>query len=70
MHEFQLHPDEEFIPLIQLLKAAHIAYSGGEAQQMVMDGMVTLNGQAESRKRAKIRRGDIVQMQDVTIKVV
>ncbi|PKP36053.1 MAG: RNA-binding protein [Bacteroidetes bacterium HGW-Bacteroidetes-15] len=53
--------DSEYIPLIQLLKVMRIANSGGEAQAMVEDGLVTLNGKPESRKRAKIRDGDIIK---------
>lgn len=61
MIEFELKPNEDNISLIQLLKAVGLAYSGGEAQQLVTQGMVKLNGQEESRKRAKIRKGDIVE---------
>lgn len=53
--------DTEYIPLIQLLKATRIAQSGGEAQMLVEQGLVTLNGNPESRKRAKIRNGDVVK---------
>lgn len=51
---------DEFIPLIQLLKVARIAQSGGEAQTFVVQNIVKVNGQIETRKRAKIRHGDIV----------
>jgi ribosome-associated protein len=51
----------EFIELIGLLKAVGISETGGQAKQMVDDGMVKVNGQAENRKRAKIRAGDIVE---------
>jgi ribosome-associated protein len=58
--EFRLRDEEEFIPLIHLLKIMQVAASGGEAQAMVLDQLVCLNGQIETRKRAKIRPGDIV----------
>lgn len=51
---------DEFIPLIQLLKVTRIAQSGGEAQTFVVQNIVKVNGQIETRKRAKIRHGDIV----------
>ncbi|MDD4921171.1 MAG: RNA-binding S4 domain-containing protein [Bacteroidales bacterium] len=57
---FKLRKNEEFIPLIQLLKIVNIAGSGGEAQAMVMSENVRLNGETELRKRAKIRVGDVV----------
>lgn len=51
----------EYIELIKLLKVLHIAESGGHAKIMVEDGEVKLNGEVESRKRAKLRVGDIVE---------
>ncbi len=68
--DFHLKPDQEFIPLIQLLKAAGIAYSGSEAQQMVLDGAVKVNGETELRKRAKIRSGFTVEAIDTTINIL
>jgi ribosome-associated protein len=58
--DFKIREGEEFIPLIQLLKIAQVANSGGEAQAMVMGEKVSLNGKIELRKRAKIRTGDVV----------
>ena len=34
--------------------------SGGEAKMFVTDGLVTVNGEPESRKRRKLRSGDVV----------
>tara|TARA_B110000444_G_C18795051_1_gene574385 strand:- start:1084 stop:1311 length:228 start_codon:yes stop_codon:yes gene_type:complete len=56
--EFSL--STEYIDLLQLLKAAGIAMSGGEAKMFVTDGCVTVNGEPESRKRRKLRHGDVV----------
>jgi ribosome-associated protein len=58
---FQLNGD--FIELFKLLKIMNIAGSGGEAKQMVEAGLVKLNGAPESRKRAKIRPGDQVEVE-------
>jgi ribosome-associated protein len=52
----------EYIELIKLLKLLRIAGSGGEAKMMVENGEVKLNGQPESRKRAKLRPGDVVEI--------
>jgi ribosome-associated protein len=52
----------EYIELIKLLKLLRIAESGGQAKMMVEDGEVTLNGNPESRKRAKLRPGDVVRI--------
>jgi ribosome-associated protein len=58
--EFNLN-GAEYIELIKLLKLLRIAESGGHAKIMVEDGEVKLNGQVESRKRAKLRVGDVVE---------
>ncbi len=67
MNTFYL--ETEFIPLIALLKAVRIASSGGEAQMLVEQGLVTLNGKPENRKRAKLRDGDIVNCNGIEIMV-
>lgn len=66
---FTLREGDEFIPLIQLLKVTQVANSGGESQALVLEGLVTLNGQPETRKRAKIRPGDVVGVNGITIAV-
>ena len=68
--EFDLRPDDEFIPLIQLLKATGVVESGSEAQDVVVAGLVRREGQTETRKRAKIRRGETIEFQNFVIKVV
>ncbi len=52
----------EYIELIKMLKLLRIASSGGEAKMMVDNGEVRLNGMPESRKRAKLRKGDLVEI--------
>lgn len=52
----------DYIQLSQLIKAVSIAANGAEAGVMVDDGIVKLNGAVESRKRAKIRVGDVVEV--------
>lgn len=57
---FPLREGEDFIPLISLLKATDMVYSGSEAQEAVTAGMVLRNGEVEYRKRAKITAGEII----------
>ncbi len=61
---------EEYIQLDQLLKALRLANSGGMAHLMVDDGLVKVNGFIETRRRAKIRPGDIVDVEGVKVKVI
>lgn len=53
---------EEYIELIKLLKATRIAESGAMAKILVENGEVTRNGAIELRKRAKIRKGETIEV--------
>ena len=60
---------DEFVRLCDLLKLAGVAQSGGQGKHMVADGEVTVDGQPESRKTAKIRAGQTVECRGVRIVV-
>ncbi|MFN0293621.1 RNA-binding S4 domain-containing protein [Pedobacter helvus] len=68
MIQFKL--EGEFIPLIALLKATSLVQSGGEAQTIVEEGLVKVNGVTEDRKRLKVRIGDKVEFLSKTIEVI
>ena len=59
----------EFIALCDLLKITGIANSGGQGKAMVADGHVTVDGELELRKTAKIRKGQVVECFDERILV-
>ena len=59
----------EYIELIKLLKFMRISESGGEAKAMVEDGLVFRNGEQEFRKRAKLRVGDLIEVEGYKIKI-
>lgn len=61
MIKFKLE-GSEYIELIKLLKVTNICGSGGEAKHLVDEGEVKLNGELESRKRAKLRPGDKIEV--------
>jgi len=68
--EFSLR-GEEFIELNKMLKLLQIAQTGGHAKLLIQDGLVTLNGEQESRIRAKLRVGHVVNVDgEVEILVV
>jgi len=69
MEEFAL-AGHEFIELHKLLKITSVALSGGEAKVMVAEGLVTVDGAVELRKRCKIHAGQIVECNGTTITVV
>lgn len=66
---FTLREGETFIPLIALLKATNVVYSGSEAQEVVTAGLVLRNGEVELRKRAKITSGEVIFFQNYEIVV-
>ena len=64
--EFEL--DREHVELNQLLKLAGVADSGGQGKAIVASGAVTVDGDVELRKTAKIRAGQVVRVEDVEIR--
>ncbi len=58
---------EEYIELIKLLKVLQIAESGAMAKALVDNEEVLRNGEIETRKRAKIRKGETIQVLGETI---
>ncbi len=48
----------EFIKLQDAMKYANIVYSGGEAKQMILDGMVSVNGEVCTMRGKKLYPGD------------
>ncbi len=66
--EFQLRG--EFIELCNLLKLTGVADSGGAGKALVAEGVVSVDGQVELRKTAKIRAGQLVELGDIEIRVI
>lgn len=67
MREFKLNTD--YIELMKLLKLLRIAQTGGHAKIIVEDGEVIRNGEPEFRKRAKLRKGDVIEVLGETITI-
>ena len=66
--EFRLNG--EHVRLCDLLKLAGVAESGGQGKHLVAAGEVSVDGQPESRKAAKIRAGQTVECHDSKIIVL
>ena len=62
--------DREFVALNDLLKLAGVCDSGGMGKALVAAGEVSVDGELELRKTAKIRAGQVVSLGDVEIRVV
>ena len=52
----------EFIKLDSLVKFANAVATGGEAKQIVQDGLVKVNGEVCTMRGKKIRPGDVVEV--------
>lgn len=51
----------EFIKLDSFLKYAGLTDTGGQAKEMVLEGMVKVNGEVCTMRGKKIRPGDVVE---------
>lgn len=67
--EYELE-EGDYIELSKLLKFARVAQTGGHAKILITEGSVKLNGEVDFRKRAKIRKGDMVEIDDVIIRIL
>lgn len=52
---------DEFIKLGQALKAAGLVESGVEAKEVIVQGLVVVNGEIETRRGRKLYDGDEVE---------
>ena len=68
MEEIKLRDD--YIKLGQALKAANIVESGVMAKLVIQDGLVTGNGEVETRRGKKLVDGDVVSFEGETIRIV
>ncbi|SHH30439.1 S4 domain-containing protein YaaA [Tepidibacter thalassicus] len=68
MKEIKINSD--FIKLDQLLKLLNITSTGGYAKIIIQQGNVKVNGEIEYRRGKKIKPGDIVEVEGMSIKVL
>lgn len=69
MVEFDLS-GQEYIELHSLLKATGLCASGGVAKLLISEGRVRVDGMVETRKRCKIRIGQVISLNDQQILVL
>lgn len=61
---------DEYIELFKLIKVLDLVDSGAQAKLIIADGYVKRNGEIETRKRAKIVSGDVINVAEATVEVV
>lgn len=57
----------EFIKLDSLLKFAGVCETGGEAKNIILSGLVKVNGEVCLMRGKKIRNGDIIAIEKADI---
>ena len=60
---------DEYIKLGQALKAAGLVESGVEAKEVITEGLVTVNGEKDTRRGRKLYAGDMVLFDGEEIRI-
>ena len=61
--------EADYIELNKLLKMLGLVESGGQANQLIKEGKVVFNGEIDTRKRLKLRKGDKIIFSETQIKI-
>ncbi|WP_034385119.1 RNA-binding S4 domain-containing protein [Deinococcus sp. YIM 77859] len=61
--------EQDTIDLQDFLKLRGLVDTGGEAKFRVQSGEVRVNGAVETRRRKKLRRGDVVEYAGERVRV-
>ncbi|MBU5437968.1 S4 domain-containing protein YaaA [Tissierella sp. MSJ-40] len=56
--------DTEFIKLDQFLKYASVVQTGGQAKMMISEGIIKVNGEVVLERGRKIKKNDVVEIED------
>ena len=61
---------EEYIKLGQALKAAGLVSSGVEAKIVIQDGLVSVDGEIDTRRGKKLYGGEVIEYDGQAVKIV
>jgi len=59
----------EMIRLGQLLKLAGAVDVGADVRPLLADGLVTVNGEVETRRGRQLFRGDVVTLDNISVRI-
>ena len=65
----ELNIETEFIKLESALKFAAMTATGGEAKAVILDGLVTVNGEVCTMRGKKLRDGDVFSFNGETYRI-
>lgn len=68
-HNIKLKKDQAYIELNKVLQIIGVAQTGGHAKILIQNGEVLVNGAIETRVRNKLKKNDLISVNDVTIKI-
>jgi ribosome-associated protein len=60
---------DESIRLGQFLKLANLIESGSDAKELMVQGLVSVNGEIETRRGRQLHRGDLVAVDGERVRV-
>ena len=69
MENFHLRAGEDFIRLGQVLKAVGLVETGAEAKEVIQEGLVSVNGETETRRGRKLYKGDTVSYEGKELEI-
>jgi len=58
--------NSDYIKLDQFLKYIGVASTGGEAKAIVIEGLVKVNGEVTSQRGKKLRKDDVIEIENIT----
>ncbi|MGS0679779.1 RNA-binding S4 domain-containing protein [Shewanella sp. 125m-7] len=65
-----LKSGEDYIELYKVLKVQGMMSAGGEAKHVISEGLVTVNGEVDTRKRKKVVAGEVVSFNGESVKII
>lgn len=65
----ELAIDTEMIRLGQFLKLAGAVDSGADVRPLLADGLVKVNDEVEHRRGRQLHRGDVVTLDEVSVRI-
>ena len=69
MQELEFKLNTDYIELNKLLKILSLVESGGQANNLITEGFVRYNGEIDTRKRLKLRKGDKIEFAEMFIRI-
>jgi ribosome-associated protein len=69
VHVEEFSAKDGMIRLGQLLKAAGLVATGGEAKMLLADAQVRVNGEIETRRGRQLHPGDVVTLGGESVRV-